>query len=107
MGKRVAVCGAIDFNARSTSFRRCILTRSVISKPCMIAAERMPGKYDLIVVYLQPLRAVLLAQFISACSLRGNGLRFAVVQYLISASKVERTASKRQRQTETIDMLRD
>src|ERR1700687_6146537 len=75
MGKRVAVCGAIDFNARSTSFKRCILTRSAVSKPCMIAAERMPDKYDLIVVYLQPVRAVLLAQFISASSLRGNGLR--------------------------------
>src|ERR1700737_2041119 len=81
MGKRVAVCGAIDFNARSTSFKRCILTRSAISKPCMIAAERIPDKYDLIVVYLQPLRAVLLAQFIRASSLRGSGLRLAVAQY--------------------------
>src|SRR3984893_15259884 len=84
MGKRVAVCGAIDFNARSTSFKRCILTRSAISKPCMIAAERIPDKYDLIVVYLQPLRAVLLAQFISASSLRGNGFRLAVAQYCTS-----------------------
>src|ERR1700694_2624495 len=77
----VAVCGAIDFNARSTSFKRCILTRSATSKPWLIAAERIPDKHDLIVVYLQLLRAVLLAQFISASSLRGNGLRLAVVQY--------------------------
>src|ERR1700687_2796277 len=83
MGKRVAVCGAIDFNARSTSFKRCILTRSATSNPCMIAAERMPDKYDLMVVYLQPLRAVLLAQFISASSLRGSGLRLAVAQYCV------------------------
>src|ERR1700687_1504994 len=81
MGKRVAVCGAIDFNARSTSFKRCILTRSATSKPCMMAAERIPDKYDLIVVYLQPLRAVLLAQCKRASCVRGKGLRLAVAQY--------------------------
>jgi hypothetical protein len=64
---------AIDFNARSTSFNRCILLMSETSKPCMMAAERMPARYDLMVVPLQPLRAVLDAQCMSASSVRGSG----------------------------------
>src|SRR5260370_33679157 len=37
--------------------------------------------YDLMVVYLQPLRAVLLAQFIKPSSVRGKGFLLLIVQY--------------------------
>ena len=77
----MAVCGAIDFRARNTSFKRCILLKSETSKPCMMAAERIPARYDLMVECLQPFRAALLAQCMSASSVRDNGARLALAQY--------------------------